>query len=204
MTISGAASVVIGTYNDGEILETSLAAFAVQSYNDFELVIADDGSSQDHAPVLEAWAPRFKHGIQHATHEKRGFRKARILNRAIQVSRFERLIVVDMDCLPHHDLVKNHLTYLEPGTAIIGRRAHLKREAIPPPATILRQGLGFGPAALLRLWLQGKARVIEHGVVLPVLYESSNLSLQGSNFSLWREDLVAINGFNEEFQGWGN
>jgi len=203
MGISGAASIIVGTYNDATILEATLAAFAVQSFRDFELVLADDGSSQNYAPFLEAWAPRFVHGIQHVSHEKRGFRKTRILNRAIHVSRFERLIVIDMDCLPHRDFVRNHLAYLNPGTVITGRRTHINPELVPPPDEILENGLGFGMASLFRLRLQGKARIIEHGFVSPLFYESSNLRLHGSNFSICRSDLVAVNGFNEEFEGWG-
>lgn len=202
--VSGAASIIIGTYNDADILEASLAAFAVQSFQNFELVLADDGSSQSYEKLLDAWAPRFVHGIQHVTHEKRGFRKARVLNRAIHVSRFESLIFIDMDCLPHRDYVRNHMAFVAPGTVIIGRRAHLSRDVVPKPSTILESGLGFTLGALLRLWIRGKARVIEHGFVSPVLYESNNHSLHGSNFSVHRADLVTVNGFNEEFEGWKN
>lgn len=203
MAPSGAASIIIGTHNDAHILESTLAAFAVQSLQDFELILADDGSTQDYVPVLESWAPRFAHGIQHVTHEKRGFRKTRVLNRAIHVSRFNRIIVADMDCLPHRDFVRNHLSYLTPGTAITGRRTHISPSLVPTPAEILQRGLNFSPVRLLRLRLQGKARIIEHGFVSLIFYESSNVRLHGSNFSVWRNDLVAINGFNEEFVGWG-
>lgn len=198
-----AASVIIGTYDDLDILETSLAAFAVQSFRNFEIVIADDGSNQDYVPALKLWAPRFSHGIQHVIHEKRGFRKARILNRAIQVSRFGNLIFVDMDCLPRNDFVETHLKYLAPETVIAGRRVHLSRDVIPSPSEILKNGMGFGPLSLLRLWLRGKARVIEHGIASPFFYESSNNSLQGSNFSVHKKDVEAVNGFNEAFEGWG-
>jgi glycosyltransferase involved in cell wall biosynthesis len=203
MESSDAASIIIGTHNDADILESTLAALAVQSFRDFELVIADDGSTQDYAPVLTAWVPRFAHGIQHVTHEKRGFRKTRILNRAIHVSRFESLIVMDMDCLPQRDFVRNHLAYLKPGIVITGRRTHISPDVVPPLAKILEGGLGFGPARLFSLWLHGRARIIEHGFVSPILYESSNLRLHGSNFSVCRRDLLAVNGFNEEFEGWG-
>src|SRR5215470_16170916 len=125
------ASVIIGTYNNLEIIETTLAAFAMQSFREFEIVLADDGSNHDYAPILAKWAQRFPHGIQHVRHEKRGFRKARVLNRAVVVSRFDRLIVSDMDCVPHRDFVRNHLAYVREGTAITGRRTHVKLEVLP-------------------------------------------------------------------------
>jgi glycosyltransferase involved in cell wall biosynthesis len=197
------ASVVICSYEDGAILEKSLAAFARQSFQNFELVIADDGSRTDYSPRLQKWAHHFKHGIQHVTHEKKGFRRARILNRGIHVSRFDRIVFLDMDCLPHKDFVGNHLKYLVPGLAITGRRVHIQREEIPDAESILRNGLRFGILQLLRLWLAKKARVIEHGFVSPILYESSYSAILGSNVSFCKTDLAAVNGFNEEFMGWG-
>jgi hypothetical protein len=56
----------------------------------------------------------------------------------------------------------------------------------------------------VRHWLSGKARSIEHGFVSPILYESHNLRLHGSNFSVCRKDILAVNGWNEEFEGWGD
>jgi cellulose synthase/poly-beta-1,6-N-acetylglucosamine synthase-like glycosyltransferase len=204
MDSSGPASVIIGTYNDANIIENTLAAFAVQSFRNFELILADDGSDQDYAPVLTAWAPRFAHGIQHVTQQKHGFRKARVLNRAVMVSRFDPLIVSDMDCLPHRDFVRNHLAYVTLGTAITGRRTHVSRDIVPSPEKILESGLGFGPSALIGLRLRGKARIIEHGLVSPILYESHNRRLHGSNFSVCRQDIAEVNGWNEEFEGWGD
>jgi GT2 family glycosyltransferase len=108
-----------------------------------------------------------------------------------------------MDCLPRNDFVASHLKYLAPETVVVGRRVHLSRDVIPSPSETLKNGLGFGPLSLLRLWLRGKARVIEHGIALPFFYESSNNSLQGSNFSVHKKDMEAVNGFNEAFEGWG-
>src|SRR5258708_9405527 len=161
MDTPGFVSVIIGTYNDANIIESTLAAFAVQSFRDFELVLADDGSDQDYGPVLAAWASRFAHGIQHVTQHKRGFRKARVLNRAVIVSRFDPLIVSDMDCLPHRDFVRNHLAYVESGVTITGRRTHVSRDVLPSSEKILKSGMGFGPLSLLRFRLRAKTPNIE-------------------------------------------
>jgi glycosyltransferase involved in cell wall biosynthesis len=197
------ASVLVTTFNDGDILRNTLAAFCVQSFSDFELIVADDGSTDGSAAILREWSRRFSGGIVHVFQENRGFRRARILNRAVHASRFRRLIFGDMDCLPHVDFIRNHLRYLEPGTAVTGRRAHVAREVIPSPEAILRDGLGLSPRRLLQLRLLGKARVIEHGFVAPFFYEASSGGILGSNFSICREDFEAVNGFSEAFEGWG-
>jgi len=199
----GPVTAVIACYGDSDVVERNLAAFARQSYRDFELIIADDGSPEDYGPMLERWAPRFVHPIQHVRHEDLGFRKTRVLNRAVRVSRFDRLIFVDMDCLPHQDFVRNHVRYLEPGGVLACRRVNVQRQDVPAAEEIWQHGLPFGTLRLLNLWLRGRAELIEHGIVLPVAYETSYRGILGSNFSAWKSDLEKINGFNAEFAGPG-
>jgi glycosyltransferase involved in cell wall biosynthesis len=199
----GLASVVIACYNDADIVERNVAALARQSFRDFEVIIADDGSREDYRPFLERWAPRFAHPIQHVRHEDIGFRKTRILNRAIYASGCDRVIFLDMDCLPHRHFVRDHLRYLMPGTAISGRRVYVRRDNVPPAEKILSRGLRFGPLRLVGLWLRGRAQHIENGMALSFAYQAPDRGILGCNFSAWKSDLRAINGFNAEFTGAG-
>jgi glycosyltransferase involved in cell wall biosynthesis len=197
------ASIILATYNDTSIFEWSLAAFARQSFCDFELILADDGSNENYETALQKWAPRFSRGIVHVWHERRGFRKTQIQNRAASIARAERLIFVDIDCLPQRNFVRNHLLFLEPGIALTGRRVHIRKETLPPPAVAYEQGFGLSGGTLLREWMNGRARVIEHGFELPLFYESPNNGILGCNFSIMKKDFAAVNGFNEEFLGRG-
>ncbi|MGB6200363.1 MAG: glycosyltransferase [Candidatus Acidiferrales bacterium] len=190
-------------YNDADIVERTLAALARQSCLNFEIVVADDGSHESYAPLLGNWAPRFSFPIQHVRHEDLGFRKARILNRAVHVSRFDRLIFLDMDCLPHELFVRNHLRFVQSGTGITGRRVHIERSSAPTAAQITAHGVNLGPLKLVGLWLSGKAKCIEHGILLPEMFESSGRAILGSNFSIMKTDLERVNGFNEEMAGAG-
>ncbi|MFZ0335859.1 MAG: glycosyltransferase [Candidatus Acidiferrales bacterium] len=196
-------SVILATYNDANILEWSLAAFARQSFPDFELILADDGSSEDYEPILRKWAGRFAREIVQVRHERRDFRKTRIQNRAVSVARTERLIFVDIDCLPQRNFVRNHLMFLEPRVALTGRRVHIRREILPLAEVIYQRGLDLPGGKLFLEWLKGRARVIEHGFELPTFYESKNNGILGCNFSVTKKDFAAVNGFNEEFLGRG-
>jgi glycosyltransferase involved in cell wall biosynthesis len=195
--------VVVACYNQGGVLPLVLAGFASQSCRDFEVVLADDGSREEYAPLLREFAGRFAHGIQHVRHEDRGFRKTRILNRAVRASRFESLIFSDADCVPHPGFVAAHLGVVAPGTAASGRRAHLARECFPTMQAILADGLRLSPLRLLRLKGRGQASVIEHGFAFPLFSEAPSAGILGSNLSVARSDLLAINGFNEEYEDWG-
>lgn len=197
------ASVILATYNDANILEWSLAAFARQSVRDFELILADDGSSEAYEPILKKWAGRFAREIVHVQHERQGFRKTRIQNRAVSVAKTERLIFVDVDCLPHRNFLRNHLTFLEPGVALTGRRVHIRNEILPDAEIVYERGVEVGAGKLFAEWMRGRARVIEHGFELPIFYESRNNGILGCNFSVTKADFAAVNGFNEEFLGRG-
>jgi glycosyltransferase involved in cell wall biosynthesis len=198
-----AVSIILATYNDASILEWSLAAFARQSFREFELILADDGSSDSYDATLRKWAPRFAHEIVHVRHERRDFRKTRIQNRAVSIAKAERLIFVDIDCLPDKNFVRNHLRFLKAGVALTGRRVHIRREILPPAEVVYERGLGLGAAKLIAEWLKGRVRVIEHGLELPIFFESRNNGILGCNFSIMKTDFAAVNGFNEEFLGRG-
>jgi glycosyltransferase involved in cell wall biosynthesis len=195
--------VILAAYGRPDLLARCLAAYTRQSHDRFEIVVADDGSPEAYDAVLAAYAPRFKEPIQHVRQEDRGFRKNRILNRAIAAARFPHLVFADFDCLPHPRFVQDHLDHLRRGEVLSGRRVHVADEAVPTEQAILERGLGLGPVRLLALALRGKARVIEHGLFLPVFYEAGQTSLFGSNLSAMREDLALVNGFNEEYEAAG-
>jgi glycosyltransferase involved in cell wall biosynthesis len=197
------ASIILATYNDADILEWSLAAFARQSFPDFELILADDGSSENYDPILRKWAPRFALDILHVRHERRDFRKTRIQNRAVSVAKAENLIFVDIDCLPQEKFVRNHLTFLQLGVALTGRRVHIRKEILQSAEMIYQHGIDLGGMTLLAERLKGRARVIEHGFELPIFFESRNNGILGCNFSVTRKDFAAVNGYNEEFLGRG-
>lgn len=197
------ASVVVACYDQGDVLPLALAGLVSQCRREIEVVLADDGSREDYSGLLREWAPRFRHGIQHVRHPDTGFRKTRILNRAVHVSRFEPLVFMDADCVPHPRFLAGHLARLAPRTALSGRRAHLDRRAFPPAEAIAARGMRLSLPRLIALKLRGRASVVEHGFYFPCLSEAAGAGILGSNFSALKADLRAINGFNEEYQDWG-
>jgi glycosyltransferase involved in cell wall biosynthesis len=203
VSLPAPASVVVACYNQGDVLPLALAGLASQRTREIEVILADDGSREDYEPLLREWSRRFAHGIQLVRHEDKGFRKTRILNRAVRVSRFERLVFTDADCVPHPAFVPGHVGHLSPRTAVTGRRAHLSRDAFPPVEEILARGMSLGLPRLFALKLAGRASVVEHGFFFPFFSEAPGAGILGSNFSVLRDDLVAINGFNEEYEDWG-
>src|SRR5262245_25015669 len=112
--------VVFTTYNRPRDLERVLAGYARQSHRQFEVVIADDGSGSETRECIARARDTWGLDIRHVWHEDIGFRKCRILNRAIVETGAEYLIFTDGDCIPHPEFVAGHLALARPGYFVSG------------------------------------------------------------------------------------
>jgi glycosyltransferase involved in cell wall biosynthesis len=120
-------SVVISTYNAPAWLEKTLWGFFHQSRQDFELLIADDGSRPETLERLRALAPRSPVPLAHVWQPDDGFQKCRILNKAIAVACGERLLLTDGDCIPRRDFVDVHTRLAQPGCFLTGTYSKLPK-----------------------------------------------------------------------------
>ena len=116
-------SVIITTYNSPEFLNKSLESFLTQKDKNFEIVIADDGSTSDTKELINKYNSKLK--ISHAWHEDSGFRAAKIRNEAVKMSSGEYLIFIDGDCMAFNDFIKKHREISENGFFARGNRVML-------------------------------------------------------------------------------
>lgn len=201
-------SVIIAVYNKMEWLALLLAGFEQQSFTDFEIVIADDGSNKSFTDALAAYSRSSPLRIQHVWHEDKGFRKTRILNKAVLQSKGEYLIFIDGDCLPHKHFVADHWYNREPDTALAGRRANLSEEltnSLSPEK--IRNGYLERAGFLEKLWFDSfrkKSSHAEKSFRLPRLFHrlwpAQSRGILGCNFSLHKEMLFLINGFDLRYE----
>ncbi len=197
------ASVVLAFYNDLPLLRSVLDALQNQYTGQFEVLIADDGSKPEVVSQLRDLLPKYSFESVHLWHPDDGFRKTVIMNRAVVEAKTNHLIFLDADCVPQRHFVDDHLYNLAPGICQAGRRIDVFHEGL--------QSLGnTQPAQLFsRHWLrflvwslQGKARNVEKGLRPPYalarrLPTGRAWSLVGCNFSVCKQDLLAVNGFDE-------
>ena len=200
-------SVIISTYNSPEWLEKVLWGYAAQTTGDFEVVIADDGSTAETALVIERMRRKGRLHIAHVWHPDQGFRKCRILNRAIAESSGDYLIFSDGDCIPRADFVATHVRLARPGRALSGGCVRLQRalsEVITPPDIFSGRCMQAG-------WLWSRGLRSARGLVK--LHSSGSAagrladgltptqaSFNGHNASVWRGDALRVNGFDERLQ----
>ncbi len=200
------ASVIIATYNEPEWLKKVLWGFERQSHRDFEIIIADDGSRNDTRQVIEhfmhhSWIP-----IRHVWHEDLGYRKCQILNKAILEAQYDYLIFTDGDCIPRADFVAQHVAHAKHGYFLSGGAVRLP---MPASKAIAQEHIVSGDAFSLG-WLrtQGYAPGFFKKLKLAAGRWSALLNhitpakatWNGGNASGWKQDLLAINGFDERLE----
>ena len=200
------ASVIFTTYNHPRWLEKTLWGFAVQSYRDFEIIVADDGSEDETRKVVESVSAEIDIPVQHVWQPDDGFQKCRILNKAIIASRGEYLIFTDGDCIPHPDFVRNHVELAAERTLLSGgyfklpldvSRAITRQDIIDGnstrPGWLLRNGVPFTPKI---------AKLISHpllGAILDAI-TITRATWNGHSSSTWKKYILETNGFDERMQ----
>lgn len=206
-----AATVIVTTYNRLDALKCVLEGFLRQTTDDYEVIIADDGSREETGAYVREFARKGRFTLHHLWQPDEGWLKTRILNKAIAAAKGGYIIFLDGDCIPHRGFVAAHLEAAEKGRYLIGRFPWIGEDytrRITPE--FVRAGKLEG-LNLPLLWdtLRGRTRMWEFSIYLPsalarwVSGFKTNMKVIGANFSVWREDLVAINGFNEAFTTWG-
>lgn len=205
-------SLLLATYEMPKHLELVLAALSRQRFRDFEILLCDDGSGPETRNVAREAARTIGVPLTHLWQENKGFRKCRILNEAIRRARGELLVFLDGDCVPHRDFVGDHWITREKGTFGAGRRVEISRrigEALG--AGDIKRGFFDRPSLRLLLdHLFGETenwnRTFRWGTrpwVRKLLRLDRVVDLKGCNFSVFREDMIAINGFDEAYEGYG-
>ncbi len=199
-------SVVISTYNALEWLKKVLWGYAQQEFRDFELVIADDGSTSDTAQFIRDITAQVDFAVQHIWQEDEGFQKSRILNKALSACRGDYVVMSDGDCIPRKDFLKVHYDHREPGYFLSGGYFMLPMEtseAIDRPS--ITSGDCFDKQWLLARGLSPtfKLRKLTAGPFLAKVLNAitpTNASWNGHNASGWKADLLAVNGFDQRMQ----
>jgi len=199
------STVIISVYKDDVALGLILKSLLMQSVTNFEVIVSEDGESDE----IKHCADRFKSKdilLLHLRQEDKGFRKNIALNRAIKASNTEHLIFIDGDCVPHPSFVEAHQACTRRGIICTGRRLELG-EGISDNLRTEKIDLSYLTNRLQYLLhcyalLKDNAKNIESGIyskALQNLTEGREIRVLGCNFSSNKQDLIKINGFNEDY-----
>ncbi|MFH1666477.1 MAG: glycosyltransferase [Elusimicrobiota bacterium] len=202
-------SVIIAVYNRPRRLKYCLESLSRQTYRNFEVIIADDGSGREISELVKTFRTRLN--IRHIRQDDRGFRKCLILNKAVHVSRGEKLFFFDGDVVIHPRYLEVSRSAVKPGRYMVSRSAYLSEYLT---GKILRKKITvekiFGlPFSIFLLYdgLFGKTRFFEYGVFLPVVLSRIASRLKrdkhifGRSWAIHKSDYDKVNGYNNDFVG---
>jgi len=196
---------IVSSYNQPAHLRRCLAALSAQRRRPLEIVIADDGSGPETQAVIEQFRAGSELHVTHAWHEDNGFRKTMILNKAMLATQAEYLVFIDGDILVRPDFVDEHLRFAKRGRYLSGSiiRLNAKTTAelgvddivngkVFSPRWLIREKKEFNRRFLrlvfswrFRDWLNRRTTTAPHWY--------------GSNSSCFRDDAIAVNGFDNTF-----
>ncbi len=199
-------SVIITTYNQPEWLYKTLLGYQYQTFDSFEIIIADDGSDDRTKAVIEQFQKQTPLRIIHVWQEDKGFQKTTILNKAILASNTEYLIFTDGDCIPRNDFVAVHHQKRVPNSFLSGGYFKLPK-TISDLITVLdiKTQRCFDPKWLLNLGLKKtfKLNKLSSSVFKEFFFNKCTITSatwNGMNSSAWKKDIMAVNGFDSRMQ----
>src|SRR5690606_34473318 len=195
------AAVVIPVYNRPDLLARTLAGLE-RSTRKVPVIVADDGSEADIASIVAA-SPLDVTMVSQE-HDGNGAARARNLG-ASHAGEVDVLVFVDADCIPHPELVANHLAWHAASSTVvtIGRRVHVRVGAVPVEAIASgtadldsRVQKGFSGRPDFRTILGRRTASLTTGDEAFRTFVSSNVAVPRALFE-------ATGGFADRFPHWG-
>lgn len=202
-------SLIVTTYNRPDALERVLEAIAGLRPAAAEVLVADDGSTAATADLLARWQGRLPVPLRHLWQPDAGFRAGRIRNLAAAGASGDYLVFLDGDCLVFADFIAGHAALAEGGRFVAGNRLLLSPALTEAVLAGVARPLAWGIGGWLKARLGGGVNRLLPLLRLPgrAWRLARPRRWQGArtcNLGVWRRDLLAINGFDEAYEGWGH
>ncbi len=194
------SSLIITTYNWKDALGLSLLSALAQSKLPDEIIVADDGSTDGTEDLVKKIASTALIPVIHSWQEDKGFRAAMSRNKAIARAKGDYIIFVDGDIILGDQFIEDHLSTAFRGQFIQGSRVLLNKEKTRE--LIDTQSLKI---SLTDSGIENRKNQIRSEILSKVFTKISckMAGIRTCNFSFWKSDAIAVNGFNEDFVGWG-
>jgi len=200
-------SVIVTTYNWEAALAQCLNSLLAQHDRNFEILIADDGSSPATRQLIQNY-PQTDIAIHHVYQADEGFRAAAIRNKAVAQSQGDYLIFMDGDCIAFPDFIQKHRELAQPSYFVAGNRILLSesftQEVLTKKLDLTQQPFSY----FIKLRLTAKINRLLPLLKLPLVswrlkYPKKWQQAMTCNLAVNKQDFIDINGFDEVFAGWG-
>jgi glycosyltransferase involved in cell wall biosynthesis len=195
-------SLIVTTYNWPQALAVVLDSVVRQSYRNFEIVIADDGSDHQTTESVQALLSNTPIVWRHVRHQDNGIRQARIKNLAVRYARSDYFIFIDHDVALHPLFIRDHVRMCQQNIFLQGKRVFL-----PSPLTKRYLASGtFTPPPVWAPGLENRKNILHFPMATKWVNRRKRfqVTLRGCNLSMDRATFMAVDGYDEVFDDlWG-
>lgn len=172
-------SVLIPTYNRANLVCNLLKALESQTYSRFEIILVNDGSTDNTLEVLDRFISETAMKVNIHSIPKAGRAGAR--NFAVRQATGDLLIFFDDDTRPNPDAVANHV------------KCHREFDKVLISGPYLYDSSKFGcDFNFFRQWME-----LQWTEITDKLVSSANLRINGGNFSIKKNHFKLTGGFDE-------
>jgi glycosyltransferase involved in cell wall biosynthesis len=201
-------SVIVTTYNWADSLRLCLLSLYAQTDSNFEIIIADDGSTPENLVLTQSYTIDTPVTVHTVYHQDQGFRAGTIRNQAVAQSRGDYLLFMDGDCIACPDFIATHRRLAETGHFVAGNRVLLNQaytQQVMTESILLHEK---SACYFLKQRLQGNINRALPFLKLPLgwlrkIQPRKWQKAMTCNLAVWRDDFLQVNGFDELFEGWG-
>ncbi|MBV6654109.1 MAG: glycosyltransferase [Mameliella sp.] len=199
-------TVIMATYNMPDWLNKVLCGYEQQTYDNFDVIIADDGSGPETQAVIDRYVERGVLRLTHLWHKDEGYRRQTILNKAIVEAKGQYILFTDGDCIPRADFVAFHAAHAEEGRFLSGGYCKLPMDTSKAiELDNIESQACFDPEWLKAHRLNGRSQLRKlsaspgWGKFLDTV-TPTGATFNNCNSSAWKTDLMAVNGYDERMR----
>lgn len=202
-------SVIVTVYNRFKYIENILKCLIAQTQQPYEVIFTDDGSKEDLKELLKKYKSLAKFKIKHIHQEDLGFRKSKACNNAVLECEGDYIIFLDQDAVFPNNLIENFISKKKEGFFSILRviwsthdemlKIQEKLDEKKDYKEIL-EVIDKSQFKKLKKWIiKDKYNNFRYKLKL----RDRGTGLMGIGFALFKKDYIKINGYDEDFKGWG-
>ncbi len=206
MHIDPKITVIVSTYNKPDWLEKVLWGYSCQNFNEFELIIADDGSGPETEALITRYQKNYPVPLRHVWHDAPDYQRQTILNKAIVQAKGDIILFTDGDCIPRADFVETHFDYAQKGRFLSGGYCKLpmKTSLAITRDDVVNQSCfdvnWLGKIEKVSFKNQLKLNAYKFNPNLLDQLTPTKPTFNNCNSSAYKADLLAVNGYDERMK----
>ncbi len=197
-------ALVVSSYQKPRHLSLALASIGLQRgiTGKMELIVSDDGSTDETPAIVARFGKTVDFPVRFTTHPHQTFQLVRCRNEGVGASTAPYILFLDGDCLLPPDFVEQHLLVRQPGCVFTGDCFRLDQHVSARIDTDAVRAGAFRDWAT-RAESRRLAKQDRKARLYNLVRHRSKPKLLGGNVGMWRSDFERVNGYDEDFEGWG-